>query len=480
MTPRQALQRYFGYSDFRPGQASIVNSLIHGRDTLALLATGGGKSVCFQIPALITPGTTIVVSPLVSLMKDQVDALQRRGIAATFINSTLNQSEIENRLENLQSGQWKLVYLAPERLTNPRLRKIFNSISVSYLIVDEAHCISQWGHDFRPEYTQIAEFGAALNRRPTVGAFTATATPTVQQDICQSLKLIEPQIIAHSFQRENLWLETVVCRNFNQKVLILLWLLRQQPQSSTIIYALTRESVENICKLIQIFLPQIQASFYHAGLSAQQRAAVQETFLSGSIKIMVATNAFGMGINKADIRRVIHFHLPLSLEGYYQEIGRAGRDGAPADTYLLWQPQDFQLAGDLISGPTAQRGLKLFLAVQKLVQTTGCLNHFLLTYFGEQPPAGCQHCAHCLGAKTKPTLAQNQIFTGLLKFRLQLAQKYRVDPHYLAPTGLVEWLTLLQPTTEAEFLRLPGVGRGWWNQWGNDFSLFFTKRTTSP
>jgi len=353
MTPKDTLKRYFGYDSFRPFQLEIIKSLLQGRDTLALLPTGGGKSICFQVPGLLLGGTTIVISPLISLMKDQVDDLNNRGISATYINSSLSKTEITERMTKLRQGSWQFIYVAPERLLTTDFGAACTLIQIPLLVIDEAHCISQWGHDFRPEYCQIAQFYTRLSNRPVIGAFTATATPKVKPDICSSLQLNAPVTLASSFKRSNIWLETVVRSSYQSKILTLLYLLKSTNQSGVIIYAQTRETVETLTLVIKHYLPYLSVGYYHAGLPPVARAAIQSDFLKSEISILVATNAFGMGINKPDVRSVFHFSLPLSLEQFYQELGRAGRDGQAAQAYLIWQPSDIQLSISLITGGEA-------------------------------------------------------------------------------------------------------------------------------
>lgn len=297
LSPLKTLHKYFGYPSFRPGQIEIIRSIISGKDTLALLPTGGGKSICFQIPGIILPGTCIVVSPLISLMKDQVDQLTKRGISATYINSSLKKEEIENRLANL--AQYKFCYVAPERLKTKSFQIICQDLQISLLIIDEAHCISEWGHDFRPSYTDINKFAISLKSRPIVAAFTATATKRVVEDIISSLQLIKPQTFSQGFYRHNLHFSVISCASNYQKEVWLFRLLKLNQGKSGIIYTMTRERTEYLVELLKQF--HITAACYHGGLPSQQRATIQDQFIKNKIPLIVATNAFGMGIDKPKV-----------------------------------------------------------------------------------------------------------------------------------------------------------------------------------
>jgi RecQ family ATP-dependent DNA helicase len=336
--PQKILKTYFGYDEFRPGQKEIVDSIISGNDALVLMPTGGGKSICFQVPSLVFEGTTIVISPLISLMKDQVDTLVRKKIAATYLNSSLAPDELKKRFTFFTEGKYALVYVSPERLQNKQFIGLCQKVKIPFLVVDEAHCISQWGHDFRPEYTQIHTFLAQLKVRPVVAAFTASATKHVQQEICSQLQLKTPQVFAQSFRRVNLqWFSKFCSSRFEQEILLLRLLKHHQGQSG-IIYATTHEKCETITKFLSA--QGIICEYYHGGVEGKLRAEVQERFLTDATPLIVATNAFGMGVDKPNVRFVIHLNLPANLEGYYQEAGRAGRDGQVAFCYLLTTEKD--------------------------------------------------------------------------------------------------------------------------------------------
>jgi ATP-dependent DNA helicase RecQ len=333
---RSALERYFGYPDFRPGQGEAIRSALSGRDTLIVMPTGGGKSLCYQVPALVLPGLTLVVSPLIALMLDQVSALERRSIAAALVNSTLSSDEIRERLDRAARGALKLLYVAPERFASPAFQRALEQMNISMVAVDEAHCVCQWGHDFRPSYLRLRQVWPKIGN-PRILALTATATPEVRRDIVSELGLSRARVLVHGFDRPNLnW---IVRREekLADKCRSLIRLLSGSDESA-VVYASTRKMVEAAAELLRS--AGIGAAAYHAGLTREQRVWVQEAWTSGEVPVVVATNAFGMGIDKENVRRVIHFQMPGSLEAYYQEAGRAGRDGEPAECILLHAYRD--------------------------------------------------------------------------------------------------------------------------------------------
>ena len=405
MNKAQLLQRVFGYDQFRPGQEALIDGVLSGRDVFGIMPTGGGKSMCYQIPALLLPGITLVVSPLISLMRDQVMALKAAGIQAAFINSTLTASQLHTVYRNLRAGQYKLVYVAPERLDTPSFLDLAAQLPIQFLAVDEAHCISQWGQDFRPSYLRIVQFIQALPRRPVIGAYTATATEQVRQDVERILMLRSPVRTVTGFDRPNLYFEVQKPEMRDQQ---LRQLIRHRQGKSGIVYCSTRKNVETVCQMLcdQGF----SATRYHAGLSEQERNENQEDFLYDRKPIMVATNAFGMGIDKSNVSFVIHYNMPKSMEAYYQEAGRAGRDGSPAECILLYKGFDVQTARFLINNGSEneeldpaqreiirQQDLRRLEAMVGYCKTNQCLRHYILDYFGQKAPELCGNCGNCQG-----------------------------------------------------------------------------------
>ena len=402
-TKESILQRVFGYSAFRGGQEALIDAQLQGRDAFGIMPTGGGKSLCYQIPALLLEGVTLVISPLISLMRDQVMALKNAGVAAAYINSSLTPAQIRLVYRNIQSGMYKIIYVAPERLLTDGFLEAIQARKVSLVTVDEAHCISQWGQDFRPSYLKIVDFLNILTPRPVVSAFTATATETVRQDIAQILQLRNPLRVVTGFDRPNLRFEV---QRPKQKLPALIDLVQQRRDKAGIVYCATRKAVEEVCENLQ--LNGIAATRYHAGLPDEERRDNQEDFLYDRKTVMVATNAFGMGIDKSNVSYVIHYNMPQSLESYYQEAGRAGRDGAEAECILLYAPGDVQTAKYLIqhpalSGELSQEELeqKQRLDLERLdvmvnyCKTQECLRGYILNYFGQEHESFCGNCSNC-------------------------------------------------------------------------------------
>lgn len=401
-TPEDILKEYFGHSAFRGRQKELVDALLEGRDVLGVMPTGAGKSVCYQVPALLVPGLTLVISPLISLMKDQVQALEQAGIPAACLNSTMPADAQRTVFARACRGELRLLYAAPERL--PGLQNLFERVPLAFVAVDEAHCISQWGQDFRPSYGKITDFLAAVPERPPVGAFTATATDAVRQDIVRLLGLRDPLVCVSSFDRPNLTFMTEKPRDKREH---LVTLLRERMGQSGIVYCATRKAVDELAELLTA--RGFATGRYHAGLDADERRENQDDFLFDRIQIMVATNAFGMGIDKSNVSFVIHYNLPQNLESYYQEAGRAGRDGSPADCILLYSPGDVRTCEFLIEHghdneelDERTRHLLIERDRERLRQmvfyatTTDCLRRFILKYFGEQAPLSCGNCSNCL------------------------------------------------------------------------------------
>ena len=400
------LKQYFGYEMFRPGQREIVSAMLKGRDCLGVMPTGAGKSLCYQIPALMFPGITLVISPLISLMKDQVAALIQAGIPAAFLNSSLTAGQLDRAMRNLRAGQYKIVYAAPERLLTPDFLAVCQQVRISLLAVDEAHCISQWGQDFRPDYLRIRDFLMALPSRPQVAAFTATATPQVSADIIERLTLRDPFRVQTGFDRPNLFFSVQQVHSRPEAVLTY---VREHGQKSGIVYCGTRKTVEALCRKLQE--AGIPATRYHAGLTQEERQQNQEAFACDRKTVMVATNAFGMGIDKSNVSYVIHYNMPKSMEAYYQEAGRAGRDGGRAECILLFSLQDIILNQQLIDQPNdndalseeekeiVRQGEQMRLKkMTAYAESSGCLRASILRYFGEENvPDNCGNCSNCLG-----------------------------------------------------------------------------------
>lgn len=404
MTPEAVLKQYFGYDSFRGSQRALIAHTLAGRDVLGVMPTGAGKSVCYQVPALMRPGVALVISPLVSLMHDQVARLNASGIPAACLTGAQSYETRAAILERAARGGVKLLYAAPERLTTPRFRAFCARVPLSLVAVDEAHCISQWGQDFRPAYLDIAEFLASLPQRPPVCAFTATATRSVRAEIVRLIGLREPFVSVSGFDRPNLHFSVV---RTDQKEIALLHAVRARPGKSGIIYCLTRRQVDDVYGLLRA--QNIAAARYHAGLDAAERERSQTDFQFDRRPILVATNAFGMGVDKPNVSFVLHYQMPTDLESYYQEAGRAGRDGEPAECILLYDPQDIQLCRYLIENSrslsddpdpeTNRRRLQHDLARLRQMagycQTDDCLRAYLLQYFGESAPAYCGACGSC-------------------------------------------------------------------------------------
>ena len=402
-TPKEALKAVFGYDSFRPGQEAVINAILEGRDILAVMPTGAGKSLCYQVPAMLLSGITLVISPLISLMQDQVKALNEAGVDVAFINSSLSEKELNDTFKNAYKGHYKIIYVAPERLMSEGFISFAKSVEISMVTVDEAHCISQWGQDFRPSYMDIAEFINILDKRPIISAFTATATQNVRGDIICSLGLSDPYFIVTGFDRENLFFQ--VDKPQNKERFILDFIERHRGESG-IIYCATRKNVDSLYTLLR--KQHISVGKYHAGMSNEERKQMQNDFVFDYTSIVIATNAFGMGIDKSNVRFVIHYNMPSSMENYYQEAGRAGRDGLNSECILLFSPQDIIINRfllehkdfsdiDPIDAMTIrERDIKRLQIMEGYCYTTECLRNYILKYFGEDPKKPCDDCGNCL------------------------------------------------------------------------------------
>ena len=427
--PLDILQKYYGYTSFRKGQENIIKSIINKEDVLAIMPTGGGKSICYQVPALCLDGMTIVISPLISLMKDQVDALKTMGVKALLINSSLSNSEYSKVLEDIENDECKIIYIAPERLDSMEFVNIIRGKNISQVAIDEAHCVSQWGHDFRVSYKKIPHFINKLEKRPIVTAFTATASNEVREDIIRILNLHSPAVYITGFDRENLSINIVKSSSKNKYILDY---IENHKNESGIIYASTRKEVENIYE--GLLKRNYSVAKYHAGLSNDARHEYQEKFINDDIKIMVATNAFGMGIDKPNIRWVLHYNMPQSIENYYQEIGRAGRDGEDSECVLLFSPGDIHTQKYLvevgIENPERKRvQYKKLQQMVDLVYSNTCYRKSILNYFGEHFLEECNNCSNCLndGEVVDKTLDAQKVISCIARMKRSFGATMIID-----------------------------------------------------
>ena len=496
LSKEEALQKYFGHSAFRPGQEALINALLAGRDVLGIMPTGAGKSVCYQIPALVKEGITLVVSPLISLMKDQVGALIQAGVPAAYINSSLTPGQVELALRRAARGAYRLIYVAPERLTTASFLRFARAAPIRLIAVDEAHCVSQWGQDFRPSYLDIAAFVAALPERPPVGAFTATATRLVREDTVRLLGLRDPLVRVTGFDRPNLYFAVRQPKDRDRQ---LLRLIAERPGQSGIIYCATRRNVDKVCDLLR--LKGYEAQRYHAGMPEEERRLAQEDFQFDRAQLMVATNAFGMGIDKSSVGFVIHYNMPRNLESYYQEAGRAGRDGSEASCILLYAKQDVMLAQWMIRNgepnpllsPQQQEKLRR-IELERLKQMTyyaagrRCLRQTILRYFGEEAGERCGYCSVCRGERRDEALrpaaplrrlapaaavpGEELRFAALRALRNLIARDQGVPAYTVFTDATLREIAVKEPRSEEAFLDISGVGEHKLARYGGLFMGF--------
>lgn len=498
MNINQTLKQYFGYDSLRTGQEELINGILAGHDVLGIMPTGAGKSLCYQLPALMLKGITLVISPLISLMSDQVKALNQAGVHAAYINSSLTENQVRMALSYASQGRYKIIYVAPERLNTPRFLDFACNADISMLTVDEAHCISQWGQDFRPSYLEIAGFLTRLPRRPIVSAFTATATERVKNDIVASLGLNNPVTMVTGFDRPNLFFRVVTRKGGSQKDNSIINYVKKHEDESGIIYCATKKNVDKLYTLLNE--QGISAGRYHAGLSNDERKQNQEDFTYDRIRVMVATNAFGMGIDKSNVRYVLHYNMPQSLEYYYQEAGRAGRDGEEAECVLFFSKQDIMInkfllqnkasAGDVASDmqKTANDQRKL----QQMInycETDKCLREFILSYFGDTTPCICNKCSNCVvvedeeeetyvetGKKRKKTAqlaGLNELgialFEKLRSVRTELAAKKSVPPYIICSDKTLKDMCAKLPRDKEQLADVYGMGEQKIQNYGEAF-----------
>ena len=448
------LRHYYGYETFRPGQETLVDGILAGRDVFGVMPTGGGKSICYQLPGMMLPGITLVVSPLISLMKDQVMALKASGIPAAFINSTLNGQQMQLVYRNLMAGKYKIVYVAPERLDYPGFGTVAARLDISLIAVDEAHCISQWGQDFRPSYLRIVQFIDQLPVRPVVAAYTATATAQVREDIERILELRDPVRVLTGFDRPNLSFSVIHPKDRDKE---LLRLLKTRRDKCGIVYCGTRKNVESVCDLLSE--NGYAATRYHAGLEEAERSENQEDFIHDRKTVMVATNAFGMGIDKSNVSFVIHYNMPKSIEAYYQEAGRAGRDGTEAECVLLFLQRDVELARFLIDNSSdneeldeeqksivRRQDLERLDAMVRYCKTRDCLRGYILEYFGQDHMMNCGNCGNCIGEFEKKDITREA--------QMILSCVIRVEEKLGYPMGVATVARVLQGSREKKLLEL--------------------------
>ena len=507
----QALKHYFGHDAFRPGQEKLIDALIAGHDAFGVMPTGAGKSICYQIPALVRPGITFVISPLISLMKDQVAALRSAGIPAAYLNSSLTPAQLELATERAMQGMYRIIYVAPERLEAPSFIRLAMQSKIALIAVDEAHCVSQWGQDFRPNYLRIAAFIASLPERPPVGALTATATMRVRSDIIRLLELVDPVHTLTGFDRPNLYFEVIQPKS---RLETLRQIILGRRDQFGIVYCATRKTVMEVTERLQD--AGVRAAAYHAGMNDEARQQSQEAFQYDRVNVMVATNAFGMGIDKSNVHYVIHYNMPKSMEAYYQEAGRAGRDGGDADCILLYSGSDIFTAkwmiehgepnAELTPAEQAQVKRQDYARLNAMIDyctKEGCKRQYILRYFGEDAPEACGHCSDCCGARyaqeaaaPRPSRARrapikaaapverkiepvqldepveadpDNLFELLRACRMLMARQAHVPPYIVCDDKTLHDMERRMPMTREELLSVHGMGQVKVNRYGKAF-----------
>ena len=499
----ETLKHYFGYDSLRPGQQELMDGIQQGRDVLGIMPTGAGKSLCYQVPALMLEGITLVISPLISLMSDQVKALNQAGVHAAYINSSLTENQIRAALAYAAQGKYKIIYVAPERLNTARFLDFAYYADISMVTVDEAHCISQWGQDFRPSYLEIADFLAKLSDRPVVSAFTATATERVKQDIVASLHLQNPVTVVTGFDRPNLFFRVVNRKGGKETDNSIINYVKRHEDESGIIYCATKKNVDSVYALLLQY--GIAAGRYHAGLSLEERKKNQDDFTYDRIRVMVATNAFGMGIDKSNVRYVLHYNMPQSLEYYYQEAGRAGRDGEEAECVLFFSKQDIminkrllqykvtsgQASDDSVARANEQRKLNEMI---RYCETDECLRQFILSYFGDNSPCTCEKCSNCVvvedeaeetyiqtGREKKKALQLadltpegQELFEQLRRCRADLAVEKGVPPYIICSDKTLKDMCVKCPVDSTAMESVYGMGAQKVESYGARFTQIIT------
>ena len=499
----ETLKHYFGYDSLRPGQQELMDGIQQGRDVLGIMPTGAGKSLCYQVPALMLEGITLVISPLISLMSDQVKALNQAGVHAAYINSSLTENQIRAALAYAAQGKYKIIYVAPERLNTARFLDFAYYADISMVTVDEAHCISQWGQDFRPSYLEIADFLAKLSDRPVVSAFTATATERVKQDIAASLHLQNPVTVVTGFDRPNLFFRVVNRKGGKETDNSIINYVKRHEDESGIIYCATKKNVDSVYALLLQY--GIVAGRYHAGLSLEERKKNQDDFTYDRIRVMVATNAFGMGIDKSNVRYVLHYNMPQSLEYYYQEAGRAGRDGEEAECVLFFSKQDIminkrllqykvtsgQASDDSVARANEQRKLNEMI---RYCETDECLRQFILSYFGDNSPCTCEKCSNCVvvedeaeetyiqtGREKKKALQLadltpegQELFEQLRRCRADLAVEKGVPPYIICSDKTLKDMCVKCPVDSTAMESVYGMGVQKIESYGAHFTQVIT------